>query len=288
MSEIQTVAVLGIGTLGSQIAFHAAFRGRRVTAYDISETALDASRRRLAGLPAAYVEDAVVGATPSSTAAALASLRITTDLAEAVRDADLVIEAAPEVLSVKRELHHAVSRLARDDAIIATNSSYMVPSDLVDVVHLPGRFLALHFANRIWRYGTAEIMPSPSTDAAAVEAVRRYAADTGMTPVVMTREKSGYVLNTMLAPFMRAAAELLVGGYADVETIDATWRTATGSPYGPFQIYDVIGLRNSYATARMSDDPTVRAWAEYLHENYVRHGKTGVETGEGFYRYPGG
>jgi len=286
MPDIRSVAVLGIGTLGSQIAFHAAFHGRRATAYDISETALDASRRRLAGLPAAYVDDAVAGATPSSTAAALASLRITTDLAEAVRDADLVIEAAPEVLSVKRELHHAVSRLARDDAIIATNSSYMLPSDLVDVVHLPGRFLALHFANRIWRYNTAEIMPSPSTDAAAVDAARRYAADTGMLPIVMQRERSGYVLNTMLAPFMRAAAELLVGGYADVETIDATWRTATGSPYGPFQIYDAIGLRNSYATARMSADPKVQAWAEYLHENYVRHGRTGVETGEGFYRYP--
>jgi 3-hydroxyacyl-CoA dehydrogenase len=286
MSDIQTVAVLGIGTLGSQIAFHAAFRGRHVTAYDVDETALVASRQRLAALPAAYVRDAVAGATPSSTADALASIRITTDLAEAVRDADLVIEAAPEILAVKRELHHAVSRLARADAIITTNSSYMLPSDLADVVHLPGRFLALHFANHIWRYNTAEIMPSPSTDAAAVEAARRYAADTGMLPVVMTKEKSGYVLNTMLAPFMRAAAELLVGGYADVETVDATWRTATGSPYGPFQIYDVIGLRNSAATARMSEDPKVRAWAEYLHENYVKHGKTGVESGEGFYRYP--
>jgi 3-hydroxyacyl-CoA dehydrogenase len=101
----------------------------------------------------------------------------------------------------------------------------------------------------------------------------------------MMREKSGYVLNSLLAPLMKAAAELLVGGYADVETVDSTWRTATGSPYGPFQIYDIIGLRQAYNIANASADAASHAWASYLLDNYLQRGKTGVEVGEGFYKY---
>lgn len=163
----------------------------------------------------------------------------------------------------------------------------MMPSALADVVHLPDRFLALHFANHIWRYNTAEIMPTPQTDPHAVELLRQYAEATGMLPVVMKREKSGYVLNSIFAPLMGAAVELLLGGFADVETIDATWRTATGSPYGPFEMYDIVGLRQAYNVARMSDKPGSDAWADYLQCNFLERGRTGVESGSGFYEYPG-
>lgn len=287
MAEAVTrVAVLGIGTLGSQIAYHAAFRGMAVVAYDVDEPALAAARRRLDALPGAYVEDGIPGADATRTEAARASVRLTTDLEDAVAGADLVIEAAPELVEVKRELLAAASRAARPDAVIATNTSYMLPSDLAASVHLPGRFLALHFANRIRRYRTAEIMPSPLTEPGVVEATRRYAEATGMLPVVMTREKSGYVLNSLLAPMMSAAVELLLGGYADVRTVDATWRTATGSPYGPFEIYDIIGLRQARTVASTSSAPAARAWAAYLQEEFLRHGRTGVESGRGFSEYP--
>lgn len=121
--RIMQVTVLGLGTLGSQIAFHAAFRRFRVSGYDIDERALVNARCRLDALPAAYLQDKVLSATTTTTHAARASLHLTTNLDEAVRHSDLIIEAAPEIVDVKRELLHTASRVARPDAIIATNSS---------------------------------------------------------------------------------------------------------------------------------------------------------------------
>ena len=106
-----------------------------------------------------------------------------------------------------------------------------------------------------------------------------------LVPLELRREKAGYVLNSLLVPRLNAAAGLLLEGVADVETIDKTWRLATGAPARPFQIYDVVGLTTAYNISAADPDPGARAWAAYLKAHYLDQGKTGVGSSEGFYRY---
>lgn len=281
---IRNVTVLGTGVLGAQIAFQTAYRGFAVTSYDVDTAALEAGRRRLVGLAATYrtqVPDAADGAADDVPD----RVRLTSDLAEAVHDADLVIEAVPEVLEVKRDVYATLAPLVPERAIVATNSSTLLPSDLKDSTGRPDRFLALHFANRIWRFNTAEVMGTPDTDPAVFDRVVEFARAIGMVPVPVRKEKAGYVLNSLLVPFLDAAAELAAFGYAEPQDVDTVWRIAIGAPLGPFQLYDIIGLRTPYNIMMGGDDRTRRI-AAWLKENYLDRGRLGVESGEGFYRYP--
>ena len=282
MSDITTVAVLGTGVLGSQIAFQTAYSGFDVIAYDISDEALAAAKERFQRLVATYKAE-VPGAARGKADETLGRLTLTTDLAEAAQ-ADLIIEAVPEILDVKRETYEKLAQLAPAETIFATNSSTLLPSDLVEWTGRPERFLALHFANRVWKFNTGEVMGTPQTDPAVFDQIVRFAGDIGIVPIPIHKEKAGYVLNTLLVPLLNAAMGLAGGGYAEVEDIDWTWRIATGAPMGPFQILDMIGLTTPYniLTHGPSGDPKIAAW---LKENYIDKGRLGVATGEGFYKY---
>lgn len=283
MSNIKKVTVLGTGVLGSQIAFQSAFSGFDVTAYDINDAALESAKTRFAGLADTYRAE-VPGAADGKADAALGRLSYSKDLAEAVADADLVIEAIPEILSLKQSTYEELGKVAPAKTIFATNSSTLLPSDIKALTGRPDRFLALHFANRVWKFNTAEVMATPDTDPAVFNEVVEYASEMGMVPIPMHKEKAGYVLNSLLVPFLHAAAELAAGGYAEPESVDNVWRIATGAPMGPFQIYDIVGLTTPYNifVNGSAEDRKLGVW---LKENYIDKGKLGVATGEGFYRY---
>ncbi|PPI28388.1 3-hydroxyacyl-CoA dehydrogenase [Rathayibacter sp. AY1B5] len=283
MPTIRTVTVLGSGVLGSQIAFQSAFHGFAVTVYDLSDEVLESARERLRGLSGVY--KSVPGGVAGGPQEALDSLRLTSDLAEAVADADLVIEAVPEDLSVKQELYGRLGALAPERTVFATNSSTLLPSDLKASTGRPDRFLALHYANHVWAQNTAEIMGTADTDPAVVDAVVEFAVASGLEPVRLQKEKAGYVLNSLLVPLLNAASGLLMGGYADHETIDKTWRIGTGAPLGPFQIFDVVGLRTAYTIAAAAPNEASQAFAAHLKTEYLDRGRLGTATGEGFYRY---
>ena len=283
--QIKTLTVLGTGVLGSQIAYQAACHGLAVTAYDVDGDALEKARARFARLVGIYRAANVGGAGESKAEAALENLRLTANLGDAVADADLVIEAVPELLEVKRDVYRTLADLAPAKTIFATNSSTLLPSDLKDSTGRPDRFLAIHYANNIWAQNIAEVMGTAETDPAVFDAVVDFARNSGLEPIEIRKEKAGYVLNSLLVPLLNAAAGLLLQGVASPETIDKTWRIATGAPSGPFQIYDVVGLGTAYNIAASSPDPGSQAFARYLKANYIDHGKLGVETGEGFYTY---
>lgn len=284
MARFTNITVLGTGVLGSQIAYQAAFSGFHVTAYDISDAVLEKAAQRSSALADTY-DRSVAGASNGKAERALDNITYSSDLGEAVIDADLVIEAIPEILDLKRATYAALSGLAPSKTIFATNSSTLLPSDLMESTGRPDRFLALHFANELWIHNTAEIMGTAKTDPAVYASVVEFARDIGMVPIELKKEKAGYVLNSLLVPFLDAAAELLVDGIADPETIDKTWRIATGAPAGPFQIYDVVGLTTAYNIS-LAGGQKQREFADYLKSNYLDQGKLGVATGEGFYRYP--
>jgi len=284
MTKINKVTILGTGVMGSQIAFQIAYSGFDVSAYDINEEILDQARKKFAHLAAVY-EKEVPDADSNKTAKAIARISLSSNLADAAADVDLVIEAVPEVLEIKRDIYEKLAKVAPAKTIFATNSSTLLPSDIKDFTGRPDRFLAMHFANMIWKLNTAEIMGTPDTDPAVFDTVVAFASQIGMVPIPIHKEKAGYVLNSLLVPWLNAAADLAAGGYAKPEDIDKVWHIATGAPLGPFQIYDIIGLKTPYNILSRGDAHEQKL-AEWLKENYIDKGKLGISTGAGFYTYP--
>ena len=163
---------LGAGVLGAQISFQIAYSGFEVTTYDISDAALKQARQRFDGIAAAYPTE-VAGATEAAVQETIERIRFTTELPSAVQGADLVIEAVPENLELKGRPAR-IAAFAPPAAVVVTNSSTLLPSDLMDSTGRPDRFLALHFANHIWVNNIAEVMGSPSNRSARVRAGRRF------------------------------------------------------------------------------------------------------------------
>jgi 3-hydroxyacyl-CoA dehydrogenase len=283
MGNIRKVTVLGSGVLGAQIAFQVAYCGFEVCVYDISDEAIAKAQRRFDELAAIYSKE-VPGADTENTRAAAAGIETFTDLAAAVADADLVIEAIPEVLALKRQTYEKLGQVAPAKTIFATNSSTLLPSAMKDATGRPDRFLALHFANRIWKFNTAEVMGTVDTTPAVFDTLLAFAKDIGMVPIPVHKEKAGYVLNSLLVPLLNAAAELAAGGYAEPHDVDKVWKIATGAPLGPFEIYDIIGLTTPYNTLAHGNEQA-KALAAWLKANYIDKGKLGIASGEGFYRY---
>ena len=214
---------------------------------------------------------------------------LTTSFEEACKDTDLIIERMAENPEAKKEFYKALDPHLEEKTIVATNSSSMIPSQFRDCLSRPEKYLAIHFANNIWISNTAEIMGHDGTDKDAYEAVAKFASDIKMIPLRLTKEQPGYILNSMLIPFLNAGQMLLAKEVADPATIDLTWRMGTGSPYGPFQILDIIGLNtalNVVSNDPLSKDPnTVQGKIKAILEKYISEGKTGINAGEGFYKY---
>jgi 3-hydroxyacyl-CoA dehydrogenase len=284
MSTSTHVTVVGAGVLGTQIAFQVANHGIADRAYDLDDQAITTAERRLRSILTRYLADR---GEEDRTAAedAIDRISFTTDLRSCAADADLVIEAAPEILELKQHLYTQLGTTAPESTIFATNSSTLLPSQLADSTGRPDRFLALHFADHIWRKDTAEIMGHAGTDPTVFERVAAFAEEIGMVPIRIGAEQPGYVLDSLLIPFLRAASALVLRGVADPKTIDTTWRIGTGAPLGPFQILDVVGLRTAYAISSRDEDQGSQLWAQHLKTNYLDEGKLGVESGEGFYTY---
>lgn len=286
--NVKHIAVAGSGVLGSQIAYQTAFKGFQVSVYDINDQALERAKERIAELKPHYRQD--LGATQEETDEAFDRISFHSDLAQAVAEADLVIEAVPEVVSIKTEFYAKLGQAAPAQTVFATNSSTLLPSQFADATGRPERFLALHFANEIWKNNTAEIMKHPGTDMQVFQDVIDFAKAIGMVALPLHKEQPGYILNSLLVPLLEAAQRLLVREVADVETIDKTWMVATGAPLGPFAILDVVGITTAYnigqAKAEATGDEEFVRVANLLKTEYIDKGRLGRATGEGFYKYP--
>ena len=310
--DIKNVTVAGGGVLGSQIAFQSAYKGFNVTVWLRSEGSVDRAKpkfERLKGIylqtleamktdPRAYcrgladstdLSAAEIDALKKKAATAFESIVLTTSYEEAGKDADLVVEAIAEDPKQKVAFYTELAGHLPDKTIIVTNSSTLLPSMFAESTGRPENYLALHFANEIWRNNTAEVMGHPQTSQAAYDEVVAFASAIGMVPLCLKKEQPGYILNSMLVPFLNAAQALLANEVADPETIDKTWMLATGAPFGPFRILDIVGLTTAYNITIMNPeakDPNSTAGkiAALLKEK-IDAGKTGINAGEGFYKY---
>ncbi len=285
--EIKNVTVAGTGVLGSQIAFQTAFMGFEVSSYDINDEALEKAKERFRTLQKRYVEDNY--GSQEEVDAAYGRISLFTDLGKAVANADLVIEAVPEVLSIKKEFYKNLSSVAKEDTIFASNSSTMIPSQLVDYTGRPEKYLHLHFANEIWRLNIAEIMKHEHTSPEVFQEVIDFAKAIAMVPIPIHKEQPGYVLNTLLVPHIKAGVQMVVDGVADAQMVDKTWMISTGAPMGPFAFLDIIGPNtpyNLYKAMGEAGDKLSAKVAEWLKSEYIDKGRMGTANGKGIYTYP--
>lgn len=308
----KNVVVAGGGVLGSQIAFQSAYKGFNVKVWLRMESSIGRAQPKFDRWKKIYLDTLEAMKTdPSAYARGLAdtpeltheqidelkekvlsaydNIILTTSYEEACQDADLVIEAIAENPEEKVAFYTELQKHIPEKTIIATNSSTMLPSAFAESTGRPDKYLALHFANTIWINNTAEVMGHAGTDQAAYDEVVEFAQAIGMIPLCLKKEQPGYILNSLLVPFLNSANALLANEVADVETIDKTWVLATGAPMGPFRILDIVGLTTAYNIVAMSPeasnpDTTAGKIAAML-KAYIDEGKLGVNAGEGFYTY---
>lgn len=284
MTNIRNVTVIGTGVLGSQIMMQAAYHGKTAIGYDISNELLAKLADRWEWMRGYYRRD-LPDFDPKRFDKAVESITTTTDIASAVADADIVIEAVPEDLDLKREVWAQIGEAAPQKTIFTTNTSSLRPSDFADASGRPEKFLALHFANLVWLYNTGEVMVAEKTDPKYFDVVVDFASEIGLEPIPVRKETAGYIINSLGIPFIEAAARLYVDGVSDPADIDKAWRIATGSPRGAFEMYDMVGFNVAYHIARNApNDEGLRKFADLLKKS-IDAGKTGLGSGEGFYTY---
>ncbi len=286
--KIKNVTIAGGGTLGSQIAWQTAFKGFNVTVYDAFEKGIEASKAFHKSF--AELFHTTRGASMEEIELTTNRLRYTTNLADAFNDADLISESVPENLEIKQNFYIEAGKVAPEKTIFTTNSSTMIPSEIVDAVDRPNKFLALHFANGIWDANVGEVMGHPGTDPKVFDEVVEFARAIGMVPIPIHKEQNGYILNSLLIPLLSAASGLLINGVSDHESIDRTWMISSDVKAGPFGVLDMIGLETYYNVEKLwgekLGDEARLATAKFIKDNYIDKGKLGIKSGEGFYKYP--
>jgi 3-hydroxybutyryl-CoA dehydrogenase len=280
--RLRRLAVVGAGTLGWQIACLAVARGLEVALHDAAPAALAPARERIVAQLAEL--------SPSGGAAvdeAIARLTLATDLAAAVGTADVVIEAIPEVVALKRALFADLDRLAPPAAILATNASSIRSRLLADATARPDRVLNAHFSNFPWRRRFLEIMTCGQTSPASLATAAGLGERLGMITVVLNGEATGFLYGRIWRAIKRECLAQLDRGLADVEAIDTACQVLLNMPEGPFRMMDRIGLDVVLAIeehyAAESGDPA-DAPPAFLRAMVAR-GEVGRKAGRGFYDY---
>lgn len=316
--SIKNVVVAGGGVLGSQIAFQAAYCGFDVTIWLRSKDSIKRTQPKLDGLKKSYIEAINEMANGGEwcrgladtdrfdkdeclkkTEAAYASIKLELDLKKAVSDADIVVESMAEEVEAKKKFYTMLAPLLPAKTIIVTNSSTLLPSQFAKYTGRADKYLSLHFANSIWKNNTAEIMSQPKTDQKYFAEVINFANSIRMVALPVLKEKSGYLLNSLLVPFLLSALDLYANGVSDPASIDTAWKLGTGSPKGPFEIFDIVGMntaRNIVAQyqsvpgllspilKKMMMPYNFKAMLKVI-DKYIAEGKLGKTSGEGFYKW---
>ncbi len=283
MSSIQTVGIVGAGTMGNGIAQACAVSGIHAVMVDISEAAV---QKGLAALQSSL--DRLVKKDKLSAAdrdAALARVQGTTDY-EALKGADLVIEAATENLELKIRILRQLDGLLPAATLIATNTSSISITQLAAVTARAERFIGMHFFNPVPLMALVEVIRGLQTSDATHDAVRELALHLGKTPVSV-RNAPGFVVNRILVPMINEAFFVLAEGVASAEDIDAGMKLGCNHPIGPLALADMIGLDTCLAIMNVYFDEfkDSKYRASPLLKEMVAAGRLGRKSGHGVYAY---
>ena len=290
---IEHVTIAGGGVLGSQIAIQTAVSGFKVTIYDVVEEGLDGAKNKIEQYIPRFEKESKKDYSHDELRQAADSISYTTDIKEAGKEADLVIEAIIEKLPVKKDFYQDLNQACPDHTLFATNTSTLLPSDFMAETGRPDQFLAIHFANEIWHRNIAEIMRTEKTSDESFDQAVDFAKAINMVPIPLFKEQSGYILNSLLRPFFNAGYYLLATSDCSAQDIDRAWIQATGAHDGPFSIVDHIGIetpKNILQDQVEADPDQAEDWLKdtvALFESMIDKGQGGKLDGKGFYDYDG-
>jgi 3-hydroxybutyryl-CoA dehydrogenase len=276
MREIKKVSVVGAGFTGKQIAATAALYNYDVGVFDINLEILEVAKKYINGV---LKRNRKVDLSNN--------VKFHSEMEIAVKDADLVIEAIPENIELKKEVFSQIEQYAPKNVIIATNSSSIPVSKIEDAVSNKDRVLNIHFYPPIPTRPMADIMRGSETSDETFESGKKWIESIGCHPIILKKESYGFVFNRMWHAARREALKLWAGGYADIETIDLAWKTFTGMKMGPFVLMDGIGLDTVFSVQMSyyneSGDPRDKP-PDALKE-MIEKGDLGMKSGKGFYKW---
>lgn len=282
---IEKVGVVGCGLMGSGIAEVAAKAGFDVTVREVDDGAVDAGRGRIEkSLDRAVRKEKIDSREKEEI---LGRVHFTTRL-EDLADRDLVVEAIVEELEAKKELFGALDGICGEGAIFASNTSSLTITEMAAATDREERFVGLHFFNPVPVMKLVEVVRTVVTDDEAFQDAFRFAQRLGKEPITAP-DRSGFVVNLLLVPYMLDAIRQLERGVANIEDMDKGMTLGTGHPMGPFTLCDFVGLDTTYRIAEIM-------YEEYREERYapppllrrlVTLGRHGKKAGKGFYDWTG-
>ena len=283
---INKVAVIGGGTLGSQIAMLASDAGYQVKIFDSREKAFSESLQRLRSeLQDKSITPLIPWERWEACSTAIVEVLV---LREAAQDADLVIEAIPENVELKRRIFQELGRNAPDGAILATNSSSIPVSRLEESSGRPEHCLNLHFNSPLQGCHMVDIMGGTMTLPEIMESGAAWVRSIGCIPLVVKKEIMGFCFNRIWRAVKREALYMWANGFVDFRDIDRGWMIWTGMSLGPFGLIDSIGLDVVYDIEMVyyTDSKNPKDYPPPTFKEKIEKGELGVKTGRGFYKYP--
>ncbi len=286
VSKIKKVAVIGTGTLGTQIAIHSSYHGYEVSAYDPNAKSL---QKTIAMIGLRITNSSRKPTIPLKEIQKQAKkIRLARTIQEAVREADLVIEAIPEDLSLKRRIFKQMDVYAPKHAILATNSSSIPVSKIEKATKRPEKCLNLHFYSLDLGRNMADVMGGTKTPRRIIELGKEWVRSIGCVPLTVKKELLGFCFNRVWRAIKRETLHMWAGGYVDFRDIDRGFMIWSGMSQGPFGTMDAVGLDVVYGIemvyyneSKLPQDRPPRAL-----KAMIDRGQLGVKTGKGFYTYP--
>ncbi|GAB3418254.1 3-hydroxyacyl-CoA dehydrogenase/enoyl-CoA hydratase family protein [Haloparvum alkalitolerans] len=287
IEDVERVTVLGAGNMGHGIAEVAALAGYEVVMRDIKEEFVENGYEQIE-----WSLDKLAEKDQISSADAEAALdRVTplVDVEEAVADADVVIEAVPEKMEIKKDVYAEIEQYAPDEAVFATNTSSLSITELSEVTDRPAQFCGMHFFNPPVRMQLVEVISGAHTDDAVLDLIEDLAEEMGKTPVRVRKDSPGFIVNRILVPLMNEAAWIVESGDATIEQVDSTTKFEMGLPMGSFELADQVGIDVGYHVLDYMHSELGEAYRPCpLLVEKVEKDELGKKAGKGFYDYENG
>jgi enoyl-CoA hydratase/3-hydroxyacyl-CoA dehydrogenase len=284
---LKKAAVIGAGSMGHGIAQLLVMTGTEVNLVDINDEILAKARQKIGWSIDKFVEKRTVNRADGD--AAMARLHTSTRINEALQDADLVVEAAPENLEMKKKLFAEIEKAAPKHAILGSNTSTLSITELGKVTTRPDKVVGLHFFNPPQMMPLLEIIKGAQTSDETAKFALDLAKKLGKTPVLVKKDVRGFIVNGVLAAVFNEAFWAVERKEATRDEIDAAMKYQAGFPMGIFELADFVGLDILNSVAKeMEDALGARAKACPIYQPLVKAGKLGQKTGEGFYSWSAG
>ncbi len=280
LDDIDHVAVLGAGNMGHGITEVTAIAGYTVTMRDIEQDLLDDGLDEIEWSLNKLADKDFIDDAPSDV---LARIDTATDLEAAVSDADLVIEAAPEELSLKRDIFADLDAYTPDHTILASNTSSLPITDIAEATDRPDKVVGTHFFNPPVKMDLVEVIYGSATSDETAETASNFVESINKTPIYVKKDVRGFVVNSVLGPFGDEAAWMVSNGDAEIRETDATMVHDRGYPMGPFELGDLTGIDVGYDIRKEAGQPIPPIVEEKVEANEL-----GQKTGVGYYDYEEG